>query len=68
MTQETKQSQQQFPQQYPFEEDAISLMDILLVLAKHLKFIIITPAIFCIITFIYAFLIAKPRSGLIGIC
>ena len=60
MTPQTVQQTNPLPPNYPFEEDAISLMDILLVLAKHLKLIIITPAIFCIITIIYTFLISKP--------
>ena len=56
MTNEPIQTQQQYSSQYPFEEDTIiSFMDILLILAKHLKLIIITPTVFCIITIIYAF-------------
>ena len=49
MTPETFQSQQQIQPQYHSEEDTISLLDILLVLAKHIKLIIATPTIFCII-------------------
>ena len=45
MTPETFQSQQQIPPQYHFEEDTISLLEILLVLAKHIKLIIVTPTI-----------------------
>jgi uncharacterized protein involved in exopolysaccharide biosynthesis len=60
MAPETFQSQQQIPPQYQFEEDTISLLDILLVLAKNLKLIIITPAIFCIFTIIYVLFIADP--------
>ena len=48
MTQETAQPQQPIQPQYQFEEDTISLLDIFLVLAKHLKLLIVTPAIFCI--------------------
>ncbi len=60
MTPETFQSQQQIPPQYQFEEDTISLLDILLVLAKNLKLIIITPAIFCLIAIFYVLFIADP--------
>ena len=60
MTPETFQPQQQIPPQYQFEEDTISLLDILLVLAKHIKLIILTPTIFCIITIIYVLFIASP--------
>ena len=60
MTPETFQSQQQILPQYQFEEDTISLLDILLVLAQHIKLIIVTPVIFCIMTIIYVFFIANP--------
>ena len=60
MTNEPIQTQQQYPSQYPIEKDAFSLMDILLIIAKHLKLIIITPTVFCIITLIYALLFASP--------
>ena len=60
MTPETFQSQQRIPPQYHFEEDTISLLDILLVLAKNLKLIIITPAIFCLIAIFYVLFIADP--------
>ena len=46
------------PQNY--EEDTISLIDITLVMARQLKIIIITPTIFCTLTILYAFFIAKP--------
>ena len=47
---------------YPqyFEEDTISLTDILLVLARQFKIIIITPTILCTLTIIYVTFIAKP--------
>jgi capsular polysaccharide biosynthesis protein len=46
--------QQQIPQpQHYFEEDTISLSDILLLLAKQLKLLIITPLIFGVITAFY---------------
>ena len=35
-----------FQQPYYFEEDTISLTDIMLTLARHLKVIIITPTIY----------------------
>ena len=41
MTQETAQPQQPIQPQYQFEEDTISLLDILLVLARQLKLIIV---------------------------
>jgi len=47
-------------QPYYFEEDTISLMDIMLTLARHLKVIIITPTILCTLTIIYVLFFAKP--------
>ena len=49
-----------FPPPYYLEEDTISLIDIILVLAKQLKVILITPTIICTVTIIYALFIAKP--------
>jgi uncharacterized protein involved in exopolysaccharide biosynthesis len=60
MTQETAQPQQPIQPQYFFEEDTISLLDILLVLAKHLKLIIITPTVFCIIAIIHVLFFTSP--------
>jgi len=60
MTPESLQSQQQIPPQDFFDEDTISLLDILLTLAQHIKLIIITPTIFCIYTIIYVLFIADP--------
>ena len=60
MTPETIQPKQPILPQYHFEEDTISLLDILLVLAKHIKLIIVTPTIFCIFTIIYVLFIADP--------
>jgi len=60
MTEKTAQPQQPIQSQYYFEEDTIPLLDILLVLAKNLKLIIITPAIFCIFTIFYVLFIADP--------
>ena len=60
MTQGSSQSPQPFPSQNAFEEDTISLMDIVLVLARHLKMIIIAPCIFCTLTIYYVLFMAKP--------
>jgi len=48
------------PPPYYFEEDTISLTDIMLTLSRHLKIIIITPTILCTLTIIYVLFIAKP--------
>ena len=45
---------------YYLEEDTISIMDIMLILARQLKVIIITPTILCILTIIYVFFFTKP--------
>jgi len=50
----------EFQQPYYFEEDTISLTDIMLTLARHLKVIIITPTILCTLTIIYVLFFAKP--------
>jgi uncharacterized protein involved in exopolysaccharide biosynthesis len=50
----------EFQQPYYFEEDTISLMDIILTMARQLKVLIITPTILCTLTIIYALFIAKP--------
>ena len=60
MREESVQTQQPFSPQYPTEEDTITIMDILVVLARHLKLIIIIPTIFCIITIIYALFFTSP--------
>ncbi len=56
--------QQSLPQQpmppYYYEEDTISLSDIMLVLAKQLKLLIITPLVFGVITAFYVLFIAQP--------
>ena len=46
--------------EYNFQEDTISLTDILLVLIRQLKIIIITPTIICIITIIYVLNYTSP--------
>ena len=48
------------PPSYYFEEDTISLMDILLIIARQLKIIIITPTIICTLTIINVQFFAKP--------
>lgn len=45
---------------YYLEEDTISLSDILLVLAKNLKLLILTPSVTCIIAIIHVLFIAQP--------
>ena len=61
MRDESVQTQQPFSPQYPTEEDTITFMDILVVLARHLKLIIIIPSIFCIVTIIYALFFIEPK-------
>jgi uncharacterized protein involved in exopolysaccharide biosynthesis len=48
------------PPSYYFEEDTISLTDIMLTLARQLKIILITPTILCTLTIIYVLFFAKP--------
>jgi len=43
-----------------FEEEKISLTDIILVLAKRLKIIILTPAIFCVVMLINVLFFTAP--------
>ncbi len=45
---------------YPYEEDTIPLMDHLLVIAKNLKWVILTPTVTCFITIIYVLFFADP--------
>jgi len=56
--------QQPIPQQpippYYYEEDTISLSDIMLVLAKQLKLLIITPLVFGVITAFYVLFMVGP--------
>ena len=56
----TNPSSPEFSPTYHSEEDAISFIDILLILARQLKIIIITPTIICAMTIIYVQFIAKP--------
>lgn len=60
MTNEQIQTQRQYTQQHTFEKDTISLMDVLLILAKHFKLIIITPTVFCIIAIINTLYYISP--------
>ena len=53
-------SQYGYPQY--FEEDTISLTDILLVLARRLKIIIVTPTITSTLAIIYALFFTSPIS------
>jgi len=57
---DSKQAPTEFQQPYYFEEDTISLTDIMLTLARQLKIIIITPTILCALTIVYVLFIAKP--------
>ena len=52
--------QQTAPPQYYYEEDTISLSDILLVLAKQLKLLIITPLVLGFLTALYVLFISQP--------
>ncbi|MBT4685652.1 MAG: hypothetical protein HOB68_07290 [Candidatus Marinimicrobia bacterium] len=48
------------PPPYYFEEDTISLTDIMLTLARQIKVLIITPTILCTLAIIYVLFFAKP--------
>ena len=59
MIEKTPQKPQPSQRQHkPYEQDNMSLIDILLVFVKHLKLIIIIPMIFCMVNIIYVFFIA----------
>ena len=60
MTNEPIQTHQSYQTKDTFEEDPISYMDIILVLARYIKLIIILPSIFCIITIIYVKYFVTP--------
>ena len=51
-------NQEQFPES--FKEDGVLLMDILLILARQVKVIMITPTIFCTLTIIYFQFYTEP--------
>ena len=57
---DSNQSPPQFRYPSGLEEDTISLTDILLVLARQLKVILIIPTVLCIITIIRAFFFTSP--------
>lgn len=46
--------------QYFYEESAISFIDILLILSKHIRIILIVPSIICTIAIFYVLFIAAP--------
>jgi len=48
------------PPPYYFEEDTISLIDIMLILARQIKVVIITPTILCTLMIINVLFFAKP--------
>jgi len=50
----------QDPSQFPFEEEAISIVDILIILMRHIKLIIIIPIIFCIYTIVNVLFFSTP--------
>ena len=43
-----------------YKKDPLSLIDALLVLAKNLRILVITPFIFCVVTIVYVLFIADP--------
>jgi len=57
---EQPQQNPNLPPPYYFEEDTISLADIMLILAHQLKVIIITPTILCTLTIIYGLFFVMP--------
>ena len=50
-------------QKHYFDEDTISLLDLILALARESKVVIITPTILCTLTIIYVMFFAKPVYG-----
>ena len=48
------------PESYHLEESTISLADIMLSIARQVKFIVLPPAILCILTIIYVSFFTKP--------
>jgi uncharacterized protein involved in exopolysaccharide biosynthesis len=60
MTDQSEHNPNITPSSYYFEEDTISLTDIMLTLARHLKVIIITPTILCTLAIIYVLFFTKP--------
>ena len=47
-------------QPYFIEDNTISVSDIILIIARNLKIILIIPSILCLTTIIYSIFIAKP--------
>ena len=43
-----------------FDEDTVSLVDLLLIIGRNMKIIIITPIVFCIIAILYGLFVAQP--------
>ena len=60
MTDHQPENQNRGSLDYYLEEDSMSLSDILLILARHSRIILITPMILCTLTIIYVLFIADP--------
>ena len=60
MIQEPIQTQQSYQAHEHFGDDTINLIDVFLVLARHLKLVIITPALICILAIIYVLFFSEP--------
>ena len=60
MTDHQSENQDRESLDYYLEEDSMSLSDILLILARHIRIILITPMILCTLTIIYVLFIADP--------
>ena len=60
MTDHQPENQNRGSLDYYLEEDSMSLSDILLILARHIRIILITPMILCTLTIIYVLFIADP--------
>ena len=60
MIQKNNKSSQIDHASYSIEEEIISPLDILLIVARHLKIIIIIPVIFCIYTIFYVLFFTSP--------
>ena len=57
---DSNQASHQYSYPQSLEEDSISLTDILMVLARQLKIILIAPTILCTLTILYVQFIAEP--------
>ena len=60
MTDHQPENQNRGSLDYYLEDDSMSPSDILLILARHIRIILITPMILCTLTIIYVLFIAKP--------